>query len=83
MKSVIVPHPSGDRLWLGGQWYNCKAWTGGQAPVVNASVRMARRAFFRLQVNQWRSFWQLAPHRDTMRIFFKRATHDAFATLNQ
>lgn len=64
------------------QTYPVKAWTGGEAPVLTPAVRQARTAFFREQVWDWRRFWGDMPNRDTLSIFLKRATADAYRTLN-
>lgn len=66
------------------------AWTGGdtwhgadigdrRAPL----FRAMRRVLFREQVDTWRETWHGSPDRDTLRIFHKRATYDAWRSYRE
>lgn len=60
-----------------------RAWTGGDGPRALGTLGIERRTvseFFREQVTIWRDFWHDMPDRDTLRIFWNRARHDAHAT---
>lgn len=85
-RPVILSTPSGlplrEAILRDGTRYPVRAWTGGQSPVVCPLVRQLRTAFFREQVEEWRAFWEDNPDAPTLRLFFNRATHDAFATLH-
>ena len=84
-KAVIYPvHPSVHGI------PERRAWTGGDTPqraVVLADTptgrlyRYVRRVFFWEQLRDWRSFWGDMPNLDTARIFWTRASLDAWRTL--
>lgn len=81
-RAVIFPGaaflPSGDTLPL-------RAWTGGGYPGPGfrptQAFRLIRSALFREQVRDWRRGWGDCPSADTLRLFWKRAHADAYATL--
>lgn len=66
------------------------AWTGGDTPRT-ADIgdkraplfRAMRRVLFREQVETWRNAWGDSPNRDTLRIFHKRATLDAWRSYTE
>lgn len=66
------------------------AWTGGDVPrrgIVLSDTTFAkwyryiRHLYFREQLDTWREYWGDLPKQDTNRIFWNRASLDAWATL--
>jgi len=76
--SHSIALPSGDTLPL-------RAWTGGGYPGPgfrpSPTFRLIRSALFREQVRDWRVAWGDCPKPETIRLFWKRAHADAYATL--
>ena len=69
--------------------YRVRAWTGGDAPRPGALVPLYRRIFESLRCQLYREYWayyvgcwRTAPDADTRAIFWNRATHDAWRTLD-
>ena len=64
--------------------FSAIAWTGGFGPVRPSETpkweRAYARALFREQVNKWRAYWKDSPDWDTLRIYFRRARMDSFAS---
>lgn len=71
-------------------WFNHRAlgsviaWTGGTPPRPIADIHNQERtlvsALFRNQILDFRAYWGELPDRDTTRIYWNRARHDAHAT---
>lgn len=61
------------------------AWTGGSSPtqadIADPTFRRIRSAYFQEQLADWNSGWGDLPNLDTCRIFWGRATYDAWATV--
>lgn len=63
------------------------AWTGGSAPCLRylyayqlADFKIVRSRMFREQVRAWAGYWLVPMPLDIARIFWNRATHNAWAT---
>ena len=83
-RSRIIPSPSGRILTLpDGRRLPVVAWTGGEWPgAMSPDLRRARSAFFREQLQDWRTAWGDWPDRYTLKIMWTRALGDAWRTLN-
>lgn len=83
-RSVIFHSPDGWMLLTSdGRRLPCRAWTGGNDPVVRSREWIsARSAFFRMQVRDWLTYWEDFPDKSTRRLFRQRAGADAHRTLN-
>lgn len=60
------------------------AWNGGSRPRPLSTLTSAERrdvsALFREQVSTWWHYWQVTPEWELLRLFWKRARYDAYAT---